>query len=108
MLGLKKEIQSGVPTDPEKVLGTCIKGVQDLPNRVDMLEDDGVSRIRHQRSLIVEGQVLDQPGRRHHWVYCPSVQSVFDCVAQLQAKHDSNSASALQETFLDLGDPSPS
>ena len=35
-----------VPTDPKEVLGAFVKGMVDLPHRVDMLQDDGISRVQ--------------------------------------------------------------
>ena len=40
MFGLEEKVQGRVPADPEEILCTFVKGVQDLPNRLDVLKDD--------------------------------------------------------------------
>ena len=45
VFGFEKYIQGRVPADPEKMLGTFIKSMKDLPYRMDVLEDDGIPAI---------------------------------------------------------------
>ena len=45
MLGLEEEVQGRVPADPKEVLSTGVERMEDFPYSVDVLEDDGVTRI---------------------------------------------------------------
>ena len=45
VFGFEKKVKSRGPAEPEKMLSALIKSMVDLPHRVDMLKNDGISWV---------------------------------------------------------------